>query len=480
MPTHDDHDPAPGPGAIRALFARHGLALTAAQADMFWRFHQFFRRENERLNLSRLHAFTTIVVKHYIDSVLAGTLIALPSPLLDLGSGPGFPGIPLKIMHPELTLLLSDARAHRARFLQQAVDLLGLSDVRIIPHGITPAFTEQVGAVITRAVGSIPSILKATRNCLRPGGLAIFMKGPSLTEAHAAAEACEGFAPAGVTPYRIPHTPHRRTLAVFRRQEDARAATVVESPDNPTLKLMRRLLTSSGIRKEGLALFAGRKIVPELLRTHPERIRACAVRIPGAPPEGLPPRVPVIALKSALFDPIDPAGTRGPILVAEAPPLPPWRPEAGPGVSLLIGLQDPANVGAVLRLAAAFAVKEAVILAEGANPYLPRSLRASGPAVLDVPLYAGPPLAELAAGDLPLVALSARGTPIDAFDFPPGFALLTGIEGPGLPRDLPVSASVAIPMAGRVESLNAATAIAIALYACRRQAPPLRPLRDAP
>ncbi|HAK95172.1 MAG TPA: 16S rRNA (guanine(527)-N(7))-methyltransferase RsmG, partial [Planctomycetes bacterium] len=114
---------------------------------------------------------------------------------------------------------------------------------------------------------------------------------------------------------------------------------------------------------------------------------------------------------------------------------------------------------------------EAVILREGASPYLPRSIRAAGPAVLTLPLAAGPAMRELATEPLPLIALSPQGTPLPEFRFPRSCAILAGVEGTGLPPDLSVAAALAIPMHGAVESLNAATALAIALYAYRLQHP---------
>ena len=152
-------------------------------------------------------------------------------------------------------------------------------------------------------------------------------------------------------------------------------------------------------------------------------------------------------------------------------PFEPWEPKAAEGVSLVVGLQDPVNLGAAVRLAAAFGVSQVVTLAEAASPYLPRSLRAAGPAVLEVPFRAGPALGDLVAGSLPLIGLSAEGDPLPAFTFPERCALVAGLEGPGLPADLPLTTRLAVPIATSVESLNAASALAIALYAYRLQHP---------
>ena len=245
----------------------------------------------------------------------------------------------------------------------------------------------------------------------------------------------------------------------------------IASSRNSRLKLLRSLLSARGIRKQGLALFSGRKIIPELIVYHADKIRMCDLRGNSPPPDRLPPGIPVFSIAPNLFDTIDPAGTHGPILVTQIPPFNERQANDSEGVSLIVGFQDPVNVGAAIRLSAAFHMKEAVILKEAANPFLPRSIRAAGPSVLTVPLLPGPGITDFSSEPLPLIALSVDGDPIHEFEFPPSFALLAGLEGPGLPHTLTAHATLSIPMAPGVESINAATALAIALYAYRLQHP---------
>jgi tRNA G18 (ribose-2'-O)-methylase SpoU len=110
-----------------------------------------------------------------------------------------------------------------------------------------------------------------------------------------------------------------------------------------------------------------------------------------------------------------------------------------------------------------------ILLAESAHPYHPKALRASGGAVFAAALMRGPSLDDLPA-TLPIVALSREGRDVAGFPFPQSFGLLPGMEGPGLPVRFRAQ-TVAIPMAGNVESLNAATAAAIALYLWSRSNP---------
>jgi tRNA G18 (ribose-2'-O)-methylase SpoU len=155
--------------------------------------------------------------------------------------------------------------------------------------------------------------------------------------------------------------------------------------------------------------------------------------------------------------------------LVKPPAQEPWQPSDGfaPGCTVLVPFQDPENVGAVIRSAVAFGANRVVLLAEAAHPYHPKAVRASGGTVFLAELQSGPPLDRLP-DDPRIVPISAEGADVATFAFPERFGLLVGVEGPGLParfRDRALS----VPMAGRVESLNAATAAAIVLYAWSRR-----------
>jgi 16S rRNA (guanine527-N7)-methyltransferase len=171
-----------------------------------------------------------------------------------------------------------------------------------------------------------------------------------------------------------------------------------------------------------------------------------------------------------LFETLDVFGTHAPLLLLRVPAIDSWQPVDGfgNGCSLLVPFQDPENVGAVIRSAAAFGAHQVILLAESAHPFHPRSLRASGGTVMSIRLRQGPFLKELPA-DLPIIALSVEGTDIRNTVFPPSFGLLIGLEGPGLPAIWRRTARC-IPIHAAVESLNAAAAAAVALYEWSRQA----------
>ncbi|HDR16848.1 MAG TPA: 16S rRNA (guanine(527)-N(7))-methyltransferase RsmG, partial [Desulfobacteraceae bacterium] len=341
-----------------------------------------------------------------------------------------------------------------------------------------PAYTDAVPGIISRAVLSIPETLDIVKSCIKPAGLVILMKGPGCTEELAEAQGRFGsnFKLIEDRHYSIPGTTHRRRLVVFRRKTSISSTSAdpggtgrpirkIESSENPTFKFLKKLLDSKGIKKTRRTLVSGEKLTREIIEKHPECCESWITPAGGmSPPDHLSPKVEILELSPRLFRVLDTLGTGFPMVCAVVPALSQWSPEEGfpEGCSVLAPFQDPENMGAVIRSAAAFGASQVIVMAEGANPFHPKAVRASAGAVFSVPLRSGPRLADLPS-DLPLVALSAEGKDIRSVGFPDSFGLLVGAEGLGLPGYLRKNA-VGIPMARGMESLNAAVAASLALY----------------
>lgn len=243
---------------------------------------------------------------------------------------------------------------------------------------------------------------------------------------------------------------------------------VLTSADNPQFKLWDSLAEPRGLKKHGQFILAGRKSVPEALARWPDRFSA-VLTTDGAVPLSLPQEVLVYALSRPLFAQLDSFGTGAPLLVGTVPEMPALDLGAPPqGLELLCAVGDPANLGALLRSAAAFGVARVVLLEGAAHPFHPRALRAAANAPFQVELRRGPRWDNLAGAAGPLVALDARGEPLGDYAWPSDGRLVLGEEGPGVPAHLPLQ-RLAIPMPGGVESLNATVAASIALYAWRQR-----------
>jgi 16S rRNA (guanine(527)-N(7))-methyltransferase RsmG len=211
----------PGLPSLREWFERSRLPLSEKQVQQVWQYHNLLRKKNAEYDLTRIYQFDNMVQKHYVDCVLVAKWMEweLPSPLLDIGTGAGLPGILLKIACPETELILSEGRHKRITFLHEVVQTLGLRGIEIYEGKIYPSFSRSVNGVITRALESIPKTLDRVMKCLAPGGRAIFMKGPGCQEE--LEEALEVFGAnyklSKDLSYTIPHSFHHRRLIVFKR-----------------------------------------------------------------------------------------------------------------------------------------------------------------------------------------------------------------------------------------------------------------------
>jgi len=204
---------------IGRLLEASGFRLAPRELGLLTRFHGFLLDRNRRLNLTRIHNLEDVVLKHYVDCLLVDRLLELPAPLLDLGTGGGFPGIPLKIVRPDLRILLGEGVGKRVRFLREAREILGLQGLDIVGRNIDREFFFPCRGVITRAVEPITDTLRRLRNCLVRDGLAIFMKGPGVDEERD--RALKRFGDEYILEkdlhYVLPRSEHRRRLVVFRR-----------------------------------------------------------------------------------------------------------------------------------------------------------------------------------------------------------------------------------------------------------------------
>ncbi len=203
-----------------ALLRKSGIRLAEAPLKQLWRYHNLLRLRNVGNELTRLIGFETIVVKHYVDCLIVGNFVRLPSPIVDVGTGPGFPGIPLKIRYPHLKMILAEPRPKRVEFLHEVIRELGLKDIEVFEHRVvSQSLTTPVQAVITRAVETIDKTLLRTSASLVQGGQLIFMKGPNVDDE--IREVRRRFGKAYELKldqhYTLPFSTHHRRLVVYER-----------------------------------------------------------------------------------------------------------------------------------------------------------------------------------------------------------------------------------------------------------------------
>ncbi len=239
---------------------------------------------------------------------------------------------------------------------------------------------------------------------------------------------------------------------------------LISSQQNPIFGDLKKLLTSKGIHKQNKFLLWGEKFVAEVLRDSPEAVDSLLVG-PGHKPPASASVAANIELTSELFKELDLFGTGTPILVCKIPVVPKMSvTRKASGLELLIAVSEPSNLGTIIRSAVSFGVRRIILLKESASPFHPKSVRASAGHVLKVSYEIGPSILDLDKNLLDqTLALDMQGESLNAFQWPQNAFLLVGEEGRGLPKNMKLK-KLQIPIDARVESLNAATAISIAMY----------------
>jgi 16S rRNA (guanine527-N7)-methyltransferase len=134
---------------------------------------------NRKINLTSEKTPSEILHRHIFDSLQYARVISPSDQIMDIGSGAGFPGIPLKIVYPHLVLTLVESQRKRCSFLEAVFSNLGLQDTRVInerAENVTPV--PMVDVVILRAVSDIKSCLDLAVKFLEKGGKVVLKKGP--------------------------------------------------------------------------------------------------------------------------------------------------------------------------------------------------------------------------------------------------------------------------------------------------------------
>jgi 16S rRNA (guanine527-N7)-methyltransferase len=174
-----------------------GITLTERHLRSFEICYQELVNWNQRFNLTAITDRDGVQVRHFLDSlsclrVLPREKLVCEARMIDVGSGAGFPGLPLKIVCPEIRLTLLEATGKKVTFLEHLVGVLGLKDIEVI-HGRAeelghdPAHREQYDWAVARAVAEMPALAEFLLPLVRVGGAMLAQKGEgAAAEVHGA------------------------------------------------------------------------------------------------------------------------------------------------------------------------------------------------------------------------------------------------------------------------------------------------------
>ncbi len=205
---------------VFSVFRNHGFSkVPHSDRQQLTRFYQLLMENQKKENFTRLLNLRDVAIKHFIDCLMIPRLTQLKFPLLDVGTGPGFPGIPLKIHFPKEKIILAEGVQKRVEFLKTVRDELELKNLDILGRNINADCFYPVQGVITRAVEDARNTLGNVMSCLQTGGRVYLMKGPGCDpEIEPALNTWgEYYKLVEDIAYQLPSTPHDRRLLVFEK-----------------------------------------------------------------------------------------------------------------------------------------------------------------------------------------------------------------------------------------------------------------------
>ena len=164
-----------------------GIELNARQVKQFELYYQELIEWNKKINLTAITDYSSVQVKHFLDSLtvtlaLTGKEVERPDfNIIDIGTGAGFPGVPLKILFPQPRLVLIEPTTKKTAFLRHIINKLELENIEILNSGAEEAahlslYREQFALVLSRAVALLPALVELTLPFCRIGGRFIAQK----------------------------------------------------------------------------------------------------------------------------------------------------------------------------------------------------------------------------------------------------------------------------------------------------------------
>ncbi len=172
---------------IGELLEREGIRPPFPVVPLFRRYWEMLLDWNQRINLVSKNDERRLVTRHFLESL--GLIKVVPFPpdarVMDLGSGAGFPGIPLKIVRPDLRMVLVESKRKKILFLRHAINTLGLENMEAV-LGRVEQLAETLGRfdfVVSRSVASLVKLARWSRAYLeKSGGQLVVIKGPGAQE----------------------------------------------------------------------------------------------------------------------------------------------------------------------------------------------------------------------------------------------------------------------------------------------------------
>lgn len=171
---------------MKKYFSEYSLTISDEQLNQFEKYYELLLFYNEKFNITAITEREEVIKKHFVDSVLGVKLIT-GNKLIDVGSGGGFPALPIKIMKPEISLTMLEATGKKCEFLKTVAKELGLTDVTVINARAEELakdskYRESFDCGSARAVARLNTLLEYTMPFIKVGGQFVAYKGDAKEE----------------------------------------------------------------------------------------------------------------------------------------------------------------------------------------------------------------------------------------------------------------------------------------------------------
>ncbi len=166
-----------------------GIRLSEKQLEQFQCYYERLIEKNKVMNLTAITEYEEVVDKHFVDSILLGSVKELSGKkrVIDVGTGAGFPGIPLKIVYPELEITLLDSLNKRVKFLNEVIEELGLTGIQAVHSRAEDlaqdaVHRQQYDICVSRAVANLATLSEYCIPFVKQGGYFISYKSTQIEE----------------------------------------------------------------------------------------------------------------------------------------------------------------------------------------------------------------------------------------------------------------------------------------------------------
>lgn len=212
---------------LKELAKKINIELNDEMIEKFFLYKKLLLEWNEKINLTAITDDTEILIKHFIDSLTIEKYIPQNAKMIDVGTGAGFPGIPLKIVRPDIEVVLLDSLNKRINFLNEVINECKLEKITTI-HGRAeeiankPEYREKFDISTARAVANISTLSELCTPFLKVGGYFICMKADAAEEMKNATNALNilGMKEDKLEHINLPNIGDYRTIILYKKEKN--------------------------------------------------------------------------------------------------------------------------------------------------------------------------------------------------------------------------------------------------------------------